>query len=61
MVTGASSPVEKSAVTWEQFSEMLRTEYVPLVERDRLAQEYLLLRHATNLVTNITKMFTDKA
>ena len=34
--------------------------YVPLVERERLDQEYLDLRQGTEMVTKITKMFTER-
>lgn len=44
LVTSAYSPTEKVAVTWGQFKEMFCTEYVPLVERGRLAHEYLSLK-----------------
>ena len=46
---------------WEQFSEMFRSRYVHLVERERLTQEYLDLRQGTESVTEITKMFTERA
>ena len=39
---------------------MFRVRYVPLVERERLAQEYLDLGHRTETVTEITKMFTER-
>ena len=35
--------------------------YVTLVERERLAQEYLDLRQGTETVSEITKMFTERA
>lgn len=31
----------RTAVTWDLFKEMLRTRYIPQVERERLAQEFL--------------------
>lgn len=40
---------------------MFRTQYVPPVERDRLAQEYFSLKQTTYLVTNIIKMFIGRA
>ena len=39
---------------------MFHTRYVPLVERKRLAREYLDLRQTTETVTEITKMFTER-
>ena len=40
---------------------MFCNKYVPLVERERIDQEYLSLRQATQLMTVITKMFTKRA
>lgn len=37
MVTSDYPPVEKFAVTWDQFKKMFHTEYVLLPERERLA------------------------
>ena len=48
-------------MTWEQFSKMFHSRYVPLVDRDRLAQEYLDLRQGNKSVTEITKMYIEKA
>ena len=48
-------------MSWEQFPEMFRSRYVPLVEQERLAEEYLDLRQGTESVTEITKMFKERA
>ena len=40
---------------------MFRDRYVPRVERERLAQEFLDLRQGTKSVTKITRMFTERA
>ena len=56
-VTAHYSPAELSAVTWERFTTMFRDEYVPQVERERLAQEFLTLKQGTESVTAITRMF----
>lgn len=40
---------------------MFRTKYVPLVERKRLFHEYLSLNQKTKSVTEITKIFTERA
>ena len=55
--TSDYSHAEK-ATTLEQFSDMFRTEYVPLVDMERSTQEYLSLKQAIDSVTKITKMFT---
>ena len=48
-------------MSWEQFSEMFRSRYVPLVEHERLAQEYLDLRQGSKTMMKFTKMFTERA
>ena len=48
-------------MSWEQFSEMFYSRYVPLVECERLAYGYLDLRQGTETVTKITEMFTERA
>lgn len=52
---------EQVVVTWDRFLEMFHDKYFPLVERERLAQEYLLLRKTKNLVTKITRMLHEKS
>lgn len=52
--------MQRTTVTLEQFSKMVRMRFVPLVEKDRLAQEYLDLRQTIVKVMEITKMFTER-
>ena len=40
---------------------MFHSRYVPLLKRERLAQEYPELRQGTESVTEITKMFTERS
>ena len=40
---------------------MFSARYIPRVERERLAQEFLELRHDRETVTEITHMFTERA
>ena len=40
---------------------MFRTRYVPRVERERLAQEFLTLRQDRESMMEITRMFTEMA
>lgn len=61
LVTGAYSHADKVAVTWEQFTNLLHVEYVPLVEREWLTQEYLSLKQTTLSVTEITNMFPKRS
>ena len=41
--------------------EMFRTRYIPRVEQDRLAQEFLDFRQRLDSITEITCMFTERA
>ena len=40
---------------------MFHDEYVPIVERERLAHEYLSLKQTKELVTEINKMFHERS
>lgn len=40
---------------------MFRAEYVPLVEQEQLAHEYLSLKQMIELVTEITKIFMERS
>ncbi|XP_023750831.1 uncharacterized protein LOC111899182 [Lactuca sativa] len=61
LVTGSYTDDQRAAVTWDQFREMFRTCYIPRLERERLAQEFLDLRQGSETVTKITRMFTERA
>ena len=60
-VTQSFSYEDQVAMTWEQFLEMFRMKYVPLVERMRLEDVYLPLKQMIELVMNISKKFTERA
>lgn len=60
-VTTILTHAERAVVTWERFLEMFREEYVPLVEREWMAQEYMSLRQTTKTVTEINKLFHERA
>lgn len=52
---------EISKVTWDRFTTMFRDEYVPPLEREWLAQEFLSLKEGMEYVTVITRMFHEGA
>ena len=54
------SPAELATVTWERFTAMFRDEYVPPVERERLAQEFLTLKQGTESVTVINLGYAQR-
>lgn len=60
-MTRGYSPAKQSVLTWDQFSKMFCGEYVPLVERGGVAQEYMLLRKRTKSVTEITRMLHKRS
>lgn len=61
LVTSVYSLVEKAIVTWEQFMKMFRIKYVPLVESERVAEEYLSLKQMIDSVMEIIKIFPEIA
>ncbi|CAH1445284.1 unnamed protein product [Lactuca virosa] len=61
LATGSYTDDQRAAVTWEQFRDMFRARYIPRVERERLAQEFLSLRQDGESVTEITRMFAERA
>ena len=61
LTTGSYSDDQRAAITWEQFRDMFRTRYVPRVEQERLAQEFLTWRQDGESVMEISRMFTERA
>ena len=51
----------KQQLIYIWFTTMFRDEYVPPVERERLAQEFLTLKQGTESVTMMTMMFHERA
>ncbi|KAI3751218.1 hypothetical protein L2E82_22266 [Cichorium intybus] len=49
------------AITWAEFTTKFRQEYVPQIEMERLAREYLNLTQTTETVAEITKKFNERA
>nr|KAJ0215317.1 hypothetical protein LSAT_V11C300135960 [Lactuca sativa] len=60
-VTVDFTSAELTAVTWERFTAMFHDEYVPLVETEWLAHEFLTLKQGTESITTITRMFHERA
>ena len=60
-VTASFTPAELTVVSWERFTTMFRDAYVPMVERERLAQELLSRKKKKESVTVITRMLHDRA
>ena len=60
-VTTSFTVAEILEVTWERFTTMFRDEYVPPIERERLAQEFLSIKQGTESMTVIPRMFHERA
>lgn len=59
MTTGYTL-AEQAMVPCKPFIEMFPEDYMPSVERERLAQEYLLLQQTTESVIEIVRVFHDR-
>ncbi|KAJ9536480.1 hypothetical protein OSB04_un000317 [Centaurea solstitialis] len=57
--TPTMTEAELTAMTWAQFTTRFQTEYVPRVEIQRLANEFMNLQQTTESVNEITKKFTE--
>ncbi|KAJ9561695.1 hypothetical protein OSB04_006855 [Centaurea solstitialis] len=57
--TATMTEAELTTMTWAQFTTRFQTEYVPRVEMQRLANEFMNLQQTTESVNEITKKFTD--
>ena len=61
LTTRSFSDAQRAAVSWDQFREMFSTRYVPRDEKERLAREFLELKQDLESVTEITRMFIERA
>ena len=48
-------------MTWEQFTELFREQYIPQIEVERLTSEFLSLVQTTELVNEITDKFLERS
>ena len=55
--TGASH----NGMTWEQFTELFREQYMPQIEVERLTIEFLSLVQTTESVNEITDKFLERS
>ncbi|KAJ9542210.1 LOW QUALITY PROTEIN: hypothetical protein OSB04_028716 [Centaurea solstitialis] len=54
-------PEQIEAMTWEQFKELFKEQYVPQVEVERLTGEFLGMEQTTESVNEITDKFLEKS
>ncbi|KAI3672891.1 hypothetical protein L6452_38991 [Arctium lappa] len=52
---------ERTTLTWEEFVIRFRAEYVPPVEMERIAKEFLELTQTTETVKEMNRRFTEMA
>ncbi|KAJ9550422.1 hypothetical protein OSB04_014467 [Centaurea solstitialis] len=57
----AKGPEQIEAMTWEQFKELFKEQYVPQVEVERLTGEFLSMERTTESVNEITDKFLEKS
>ena len=61
LTTRSFSDAQRTAVSWDQFRETFSTRYVPRDEKERLAREFFELKQDLESVTEITRMFIERA
>ena len=57
--TATMTEADLTAMTWAQFTTRFQTEYVPRVEMQRLANEFMNLQQTAESVNEITNKFTE--
>ena len=48
-------------MTWEQFTELFREQYMPQIEVERLTSEFLSLVQTTESINEITDKFLERS
>ncbi|KAJ9556611.1 LOW QUALITY PROTEIN: hypothetical protein OSB04_011225 [Centaurea solstitialis] len=61
ILSQARGPEQIEAMTWEQFKELFKEQYVPLVEVERLTGEFLNMEQTTESVNEITDQLLEKS
>ena len=59
-MTGPYSDERRAALSWDQYTEMFHSRYIPWVEHEQLAQEFLELKQDSESVTEISRMFSER-
>jgi hypothetical protein len=59
--TKAMTNPEISEMPWEDFVARFRTQYVPQVEMDRLAREFLTMEQTTETIPELNRKFNEMA
>ncbi|KAJ9560611.1 hypothetical protein OSB04_005771 [Centaurea solstitialis] len=50
-----------ATMTWEQFKELFKEQYVPQVEVERLTGEFLAMKQTTETMNKITNLFLERS
>ncbi|KAJ9539518.1 hypothetical protein OSB04_032251 [Centaurea solstitialis] len=61
ILSQTKGPEQIEAMTWEQFKELFKEQYVPQVEVERLTGEFLGMEQTTESVNEITDKFLEKS
>ncbi|KAJ9565014.1 LOW QUALITY PROTEIN: hypothetical protein OSB04_000980 [Centaurea solstitialis] len=61
LINRTRTPEQIAAMTWEQFKELFKEQYVPQVEVERLTGEFLAMKQTTETVNEITDLFLERS
>ncbi|KAJ9565015.1 hypothetical protein OSB04_000981 [Centaurea solstitialis] len=61
LINQTRTPEQIAAMTWEQFKELFKEQYVPQVEVERLTGEFLAMKQTTETVNEITDLFLERS
>ncbi|KAJ9567317.1 hypothetical protein OSB04_003283 [Centaurea solstitialis] len=61
LINRTRTPEQIAAMTWEQFKELFKEQYVPQVEMERLTGEFLVMKQTTETVNQITYLFLERS
>ncbi|KAJ9553882.1 LOW QUALITY PROTEIN: hypothetical protein OSB04_017927 [Centaurea solstitialis] len=61
LINRTRTPEQIAAMTWEQFKELFKEQYVPQVEVERLTGEFLAMKQTIETVNEITDLFLERS
>ncbi|KAJ9535388.1 hypothetical protein OSB04_un001497 [Centaurea solstitialis] len=61
LINRTRTPEQIAVMTWEQFKELFKEQYVPQVEVERLTGEFLAMKQTTETVNEITDLFLERS
>ncbi|KAJ9563654.1 hypothetical protein OSB04_008814 [Centaurea solstitialis] len=61
LINWTRTPEQIAAMTWEQFKELFKEQYVSQVEVEQLTGEFLAMKQTTETVNEITDLFLERS